>query len=112
MRHVAAYLLAVLGGNANPSANDLKGILSAVGVDASNASLEIVINNLKGKSLNDLIEEGNTLLANVPSGGPGGASLSNGGTAAATEEEMPKEKNPEPDSDGSSDSEMGFGLFD
>ena len=112
MRHVAAYLLAVLGGNANPSAKDLKGILSAVGVDANDASLEIVISNLKGKSINDLIEEGNALLANVPSGGPGGGGVSNGGTAAITEEEMPKEKTPDQDSE-SSDSEMGcFGLFD
>jgi len=110
MRHVAAYLLAVLGGNANPSANDLKGILSAVGVDANNASLEIVISNLKGKSINDLIEEGNALLANVPSGGPGCAGVSNGGTASATEEEKPKEETPDPDSD--SDCSLGLGLFD
>ena len=110
MRHVAAYLLAVLGGNADPSAKDLKGILSAVGVEANDASLDIVISNLKGKSVNDLIEEGNALLANVPSGGAGGAGASTGSAAAATEEEKPKEKTPEPESD--SDEDMGLGLFD
>ena len=43
MRHVAAYLLAVLGGNASPSAADLKGILSSVGVEANGNSLDVVI---------------------------------------------------------------------
>ena len=110
MRHVAAYLLAVLGGNANPSAKDLKGILSAVGVEANSNSLDIVVNSLKGKSVNELIEEGHALLANVPAGGSGGAGPSGGTVTAAAEEEKPKEKTPEPESD--SDEDMGLGLFD
>ena len=110
MRHVAAYLLAVLGGNQNPSAKDLKGIMSAVGVEANDNSLDIVINSLKGKSVNELIEEGHALLANVPSGATSGAGATTGGASQATEEEKPKEKTPEPESD--SDEDMGLGLFD
>ena len=34
MRYVAAYLLATLGGNATPSADDIKAILASVGIDA------------------------------------------------------------------------------
>ncbi len=34
MRYVAAYLLAVEGGNASPSADDIKAILSSVGIEA------------------------------------------------------------------------------
>ena len=51
MRYVAAYLLAVLGGNETPKANDLKAILesSGVGYDAEKAST--VITKLAGKSV-------------------------------------------------------------
>ena len=40
MRHVAAYILAVIGGNANPSEADLKKILNSVGVDIVDEQLE------------------------------------------------------------------------
>ena len=51
MRYVAAYLLAVLGGNETPKAADLKAILesSGVGYDAEKAST--VITKLAGKSV-------------------------------------------------------------
>ena len=49
MRHVAAYLLAALGGNENPSASDIKAILSSVGVEADDKSLKTVVDSLKGK---------------------------------------------------------------
>jgi large subunit ribosomal protein LP2 len=109
MRHVAAYLLAVLGGKASPSAADLKKILTSVGVEANANSLDVVIKSLKGKSVSELIEEGQALLANVPSGG-GGAAASSGEAAGIVEEEKPKEKTPEPESE--SDEDMGLGLFD
>ena len=49
MRHVAAYLLAALGGNESPSDKDIKAILSSVGVEADDASLKTVVSSLKGK---------------------------------------------------------------
>ena len=51
MRYVAAYLLAVLGGNETPKAADLKAILesSGVGYDAEKAST--VITKLAGKAV-------------------------------------------------------------
>lgn len=42
MRYVAAYLLAVLGGNANPSAKDIKTILGSVGIEADDERLNKV----------------------------------------------------------------------
>ena len=111
MRHVAAYLLAVLGGNDNPSAKDLKGILSSVGVEANTDSLDVVVKSLKGKSIPQLLDEGQALLANVPSGGTGAAGSAGGaGAANKVEEEKPKEKTPEPETE--SDEDMGLGLFD
>ena len=58
MRYVAAYLLAVLGGNNAPKAKDLKQILSSVAVDVDDDSLSKVIKELEGKDLEELIAEG------------------------------------------------------
>jgi large subunit ribosomal protein LP2 len=112
MRHVAAYLLAVLGGNANPTAKDLKSILGSVGVEAETKQLTIVIAQLKGKSVTQLIAEGTKLLAaDVPSGGGGGGAAK----AAAPVVEKPVEKaaaKPVVEDSDSEDSDMGMGLFD
>lgn len=43
MRYVAAYLLAVLGGNTSPSAKDIKAILSSVGIEADDERLNKVL---------------------------------------------------------------------
>lgn len=42
MRYVAAYLLAALGGNASPSAKDIKNILGSVGIEADDERLNKV----------------------------------------------------------------------
>ena len=62
MRYVAAYLLAVLGGNNSPSDKDMKKILSSVGIDADDACMKKVISELAGKKLEDVLEEGNSRL--------------------------------------------------
>lgn len=51
MRYVAAYLLAVLGGNASPSASDIKAILGSVGIEADDERL----NKVPNLSLKDYI---------------------------------------------------------
>merc|ERR1739848_466963 len=102
MRYVAAYLLAALGGNSAPSAKDIKKILTSVGIDAEDAALNKVIDELKGKNLEELMAEGREKLASVPSGGGGAAS---GGDAPA---EAKKEEKKE-ESEESEDDDMGFG---
>lgn len=54
MRYVAAYLLATLGGNQNPSASDIKDILSSVGIDVDSERLDVVIKELNGKDINEV----------------------------------------------------------
>eukprot|EP00277_Geminigera_cryophila_P034889 CAMPEP_0173131666 /NCGR_PEP_ID=MMETSP1102-20130122/60772_1 /TAXON_ID=49646 /ORGANISM="Geminigera sp., Strain Caron Lab Isolate" /LENGTH=107 /DNA_ID=CAMNT_0014043017 /DNA_START=52 /DNA_END=372 /DNA_ORIENTATION=+ len=78
MKHVAAYMLCVLGGNASPDAAAVKKVLTAGGVEADDAALTKVIESMNGKSINDLVEAGTKKMASVPSGGGGG-----GGGAAA-----------------------------
>lgn len=54
MRYVAAYLLAVLGGNKNPSASDIKDILGSVAIDVDDERLDRVISELSGKDVNEV----------------------------------------------------------
>ncbi|THH07012.1 hypothetical protein EW146_g9447 [Bondarzewia mesenterica] len=111
MRHIAAYLLLQIGGNASPSAADVKKVLGAVGIEADEERLEKLISELQGKDIAQLIAEGNGKLASVPSGGAAvGAAPSAGGAApAAAAEEKKEEKEEEKEE---SDDDMGFGLFD
>lgn len=58
MRYVAAYLLAVLGGNAAPKAADLEKILSSVGIEAEGERVKKIVTELNGKSIDELIAQG------------------------------------------------------
>ena len=58
MRNVATYMLAVMGGNPNPSVEDLKTILASVGVDADEEQMQIVVDNLKGKDVQEVLANG------------------------------------------------------
>ncbi|KAG2344021.1 ribosomal protein 60S [Suillus weaverae] len=112
MRHIAAYLLLQIGGNASPSASDVKKVLSAVGIEADEDRLETLVSELEGKDINALIAEGSAKLSSVPSGGAVAAAAPSAGgaaPAAAVEEEKKEEKKEEKEE---SDDDMGFGLFD
>lgn len=54
MRYVAAYLLACLGGNESPSAEDIKKILEKVGVNVDDEKLDKVVSELNGKDINEV----------------------------------------------------------
>lgn len=108
MKVVAAYLLAVLGGNTTPTADDLKNILGSVGADADDDKIELLLCEVKGKDITELIASGREKLASVPSGGGGGVAVVAGAAAPAAEakkEEKVEEKE-------ESDDDMGFSLFD
>ncbi|KAI4211257.1 MAG: hypothetical protein LQ351_005941 [Letrouitia transgressa] len=113
MKHLAAYLLLTLGGNDSPSADDVKGVLGSVGIEADDDRLDKLISELEGKNIQELIAEGSSKLASVPSGGGGGgggagpAATGGGDAAPAAEEKPAKEEEKE-----ESDEDMGFGLFD
>lgn len=52
MRHIAAYLLLQIGGNASPSADNIRKVLDAVGIEADDERLEKLISELEGKDTN------------------------------------------------------------
>ncbi|XP_041810451.1 60S acidic ribosomal protein P2 [Chelmon rostratus] len=113
MRYVAAYLLAVLGGNTSPTAKDIKAILGSVGIEADDERLNKVISELSGKDINEVMNSGLSKLASVPAGGaaaaPAAAAGGAAGAAPAAAEEKKEEKKEESEE---SDEDMGFGLFD
>ncbi|KAK1865388.1 hypothetical protein I4F81_007920 [Pyropia yezoensis] len=110
MKYLSAYMLAVMGGNASPSADDVKGILGAVGAEVDDTILDKLMSELSGKDINEVIAEGMTKFSSVPSGGgaaAAGGGGGGGGDAAPAEEEKKEEEEEEEEDD-----DMGFGLFD
>ncbi|XP_024378699.1 large ribosomal subunit protein P2y [Physcomitrium patens] len=114
MKVVAAYLLALLGGNSSPSAKDIEAILGAVGAEADPSRVSLLLKELEGKDILEVIAAGKEKFASVPSGGGGGVVVASGGAAAApaaaaaeAKEEPKKEEEKE-----ESDDDMGFSLFD
>ena len=54
MRYIAAYLLLQIGGNTSPSADDIKKVLGAVGIEADEERLSKLISELEGKDVNEV----------------------------------------------------------
>merc|ERR1719237_306046 len=99
MRYVAAAALAALGGGEVNEAN-IKKILSSVGIEADGEKVALVVKELAGKNLEEVIAAGTEKLGSAPAAG--GAAPA----AAAAAAPPPKEESEEEDDD------MGFGLFD
>ena len=94
-KYLAAYSLLVLGGNATPSAADVTSVLSAAGAEVDEEKLSILMTELEGKDLQEVLSAGEKLISTVSFGGGGGgggaAPAAAGGAApAAKEAEKPK----------------------
>lgn len=100
-----------MGGNANPSADNIKDIIGAVGADVDGESIELLLKEVSGKDIAELIASGREKLASVPSGGGvavSAAPSSGGGGAAAPAEKKEAKKEEKEESDD----DMGFSLFE
>lgn len=103
MKYLAAYLLLNAAGN-TPNAENVKSVLSAVGIEIDEERVSALVSSLEGKSIEELIEEGNTKLSSVPTAAPA-AGAAGAASGEATEEAAAEEEE-------ESDEDMGFGLFD
>ncbi|KAG1346872.1 60S acidic ribosomal protein P2B [Cocos nucifera] len=113
MKVVAAYLLAVLGGNVEPSTGDIKAILEPVGAEAEEERIDLLLTQVKGKDITELIASGREKFATVPSGGGVVAvAAGGGGGAAATPAAAETKKEEKVEEKEESDEDMGFSLFD
>merc|ERR1719446_410215 len=110
MRYVAAALLASLGGN-EVTADSIKAILSSVGVESDDKTLAIVVKQLAGKSVEELVAEGLPKLASMGGGGGAAPAAAAAGGEAAAAAPAAEEKKKE-ESEEEEDDDMGFGLFD
>jgi len=54
MKHLAAYLLLQLGGNSSPTADDIKSVLEAGGIEADEERLEKLLEELADKDVNEV----------------------------------------------------------
>merc|ERR1712011_67128 len=104
--YVAAALLAAMGGQ-DVNETNIKKILDVVGIEADSEKLAIVVKELAGKSVEDLIAEGSEKLATMPAGGGGGAAAAAPAAGGAAPAEVKEEKKEEPEEE--SDDDMGFG---
>ncbi|KAI7744557.1 hypothetical protein M8C21_020468 [Ambrosia artemisiifolia] len=98
MKVIAAFLLALLG----------------VGADVDEDKVELLLSQVKGKDITELIASGRERLASVPSGGGvavAAAAADVGGVDAAPRAAVDEPKKDDK-SDEESDDGLGFGLFD
>ncbi len=84
MRYAAAYVLAILGGNANPDVAAISKILGSVGVDCDKTKAQKVVDACKGKDIEQIIAEGTKKLSSLPTGGGSAVAASAPTAAAAT----------------------------
>jgi large subunit ribosomal protein LP2 len=111
MRHLAVYLMLVIGGNASPTAEDVTNALSQCGIEVDEERLNTLITELEGKDLAQLIAEGKEKL--VVGGGAAAAAApvaAAGAAPAAAAAAPPKPKVEEVDAlDGGMDMFGGSG---
>ncbi|KAM0955355.1 hypothetical protein ACFX2A_024250 [Malus domestica] len=96
-------------------AADLKDILGSVGAEADSDKIELLLFEVKGKDITELIASGREKLASVPSGGgavaySAPAAVGGDGAAAPAAAEQKEEEKVEEKEE--SDDDMGFSLFD
>ncbi|XP_004297978.1 PREDICTED: 60S acidic ribosomal protein P2-4-like [Fragaria vesca subsp. vesca] len=99
MKVLAAYMLARLGGNTNPSADDLKRILGAVGAEIDGHRIELFLSKVNGKNIDELVASGKEKLASVPSVGDTSAAAPPA-VVQETKEEKDEEEEEEEEDDG------------
>lgn len=105
LKYVAAILLIEHAGQ-KVTASAVKAIIDSVGGECDAAVVEKLIAACADKSVMDVVAEGMTKLASVPTGGAAPAVAA--GVSAPTAEK--KEETPEEPEEEEDD--MGFGLFD
>merc|ERR1719265_140292 len=97
MKHQAAYSLLFLSGNSAPTQAQVEEFMSAVGVSVDKEAIAAFFKTIEGKSVPELVKEGEKKQVTMPRGGGGGA--------AAEEAPVEEEKKEEVE-----DVDMG-GLF-
>merc|ERR1719204_2416416 len=104
MKHISAYTLLKVGGNDNPTKEEVANLLKEVGVKVDDSACDAFFKAMDGKKFADVLAAGTTKLETACAGaggggGGGGGDTAAGGAAAA----------PEPEEESSSESAQGGG---
>ena len=105
MKHLAAYCLLVLGGNASPSEEDVANLLKECGVTCDKDNCKTMIAQVGSASVPEHIKAGQAKMATVGGGAAAGPAAAGGAAAAVAE----AEKEPEVEEE-EVDMDMG-GMF-
>ncbi|GMP41470.1 hypothetical protein CsSME_00014979 [Camellia sinensis var. sinensis] len=89
MKVVAAYLLAVLGGNTSPCADDLNNILNSVGAEADDDRIQLLLSEVKGRKRRKRKRPEYPLRRSVTGGDDGGEDELSGENAVDLANETP-----------------------
>ncbi|KAL0584572.1 hypothetical protein ABG067_005595 [Albugo candida] len=103
MRHIAAYLLCVLGGNDSPSSSDIEKVISSFGGTVDSDQVERLLKDMEGKDVEEMMKSGKEKLSGISIGGSSGGSgakASNDQGAAAEVKESVEEAADEVDVGG------------
>ena len=65
MRHLAAFLLLAVGGNATPSAEEITNVLSQAGIESDPERLTALLAELDGKDINEIGMEYSVILGSI-----------------------------------------------
>ena len=106
MKHLAVYMMLVLGGNSSPTKEDITKALGSVGIEIDETRLDQMLGDLEGKDLAELLATGKGMLASFGGGGGGG-----GGGGAAAGGDAPAEVVEEKEEEEEADMGGGIDMF-
>ncbi|CAH8388777.1 unnamed protein product [Eruca vesicaria subsp. sativa] len=114
MKVVAAFLLAKLAGNENPTKDDLKNIFDSVGAEFDQTKTDLFFSLVKDHDVTELIAAGREKMGALSSGGGAVAMVAGGGggEAASAAEPAAETKKVEEEKEESDDGEGMMSLFD
>ena len=109
MKYIAAYILLSLGGKKDVSEKDLQEFFKAIGAEADNAQIKNVVDNLKGKNLNELATKGLPKLATLSFGSSSssGSAPAQANAPVAKKEDKKEAKKEEPPAEEPADMDLG-----
>lgn len=81
MNVVASYLLLKLAGK-DPKAADITALIASAGGEADEAKVELLMKEMEGKDVEELLKEGKKALKSVSMGGGGGGGAAPAAAAA------------------------------
>ncbi|ESQ32645.1 hypothetical protein EUTSA_v10005165mg [Eutrema salsugineum] len=113
MKVIAAFLLAKLAGNENPTKDDLKKIFDSVGAEVDEKKIDLLFSLVKDHDVTELIAAGREKMAALSSGGPAVAMVAGpGGDAPSAAEPAAESKKVEEEKEESDDGGGMMSLFD